>query len=192
MVRVEVGNEPVFDTLKAHWNSLPEEGSNKAQLILAELDTFLPIYNAITVGIKPDNDHVSDACWEIVERMHRYDIPAGTFAYLLVLLKESWSGTLSNSEQIEVVNCLKLIESYVIRKAIMKNDGSVKNVFNTLWPVVGTDSELLAHQLHDKNRPFHTDDEIRVALTTPSIIFIRSEKELVSSCMSGNVPNQET
>ena len=39
--------------------------------------------------------------WEIVERMHRYDIPAGTFAYLLVLLKERGVERYGNSEQIE-------------------------------------------------------------------------------------------
>ena len=143
---------------------MTEEGEILVSKILDDLEVFLPVYNAIAAGEKPANTPVDSTVWALVERMHRYDIQAGTYVYLFKLVNHAFNE--ADAEEVpNIVRCLGMVESYIIRKACMKDDGSVKNVFNSIWSLVRTDPELLIHQLHDTSRPFYEDSQVVESLT---------------------------
>ncbi len=160
----------VFKTLQKHWDSMTEEGEILATRILDDLEVFLPVYNAIAAGEKPANTAVDSQIWALVERMHRYEIQAGTYVYLFNLVNHAFNE--ANAEEVpNIVRCLEMVESYIIRKACLKDDGSVKNVFNSIWSLVRTDPELLVYQLHDTSRPFYEDSKVVESLTEEGFNF---------------------
>ncbi|MGC6448787.1 MAG: DUF262 domain-containing protein [Rubripirellula sp.] len=146
----------IFETLKRVWQT-DSITSKLPEIILEDLRTYMPIYNAITEGedYKPLSKH--KAIWDMLTRLREIEVPKATYAYLFLLLKHATEQPLdaNNSKK-----CLELIESYVMRRALMNDDSSVKNVFNNAWKIAGSNPKLLAYVLDDKSRPFPTDDEI--------------------------------
>jgi len=173
----------LFDGLKIYWSKMPfKNTTEKARNILNDIKRYVPIYNAVTYGIKPNGLSIKSDLWGKISRIHQYGIQSGAHSYLYQLILEGLE-TQDKDKLKNICDCLDLVESYTLRRAFCKDDGSVKNVFNPAWDIVRSDPQLLNYQLDDLSRPFYTDEQVIDSLTKGAGLNFYSLKDRALFCL---------
>jgi len=171
---VTANPKKVFSVLRAYWENIKGNPTSKAKKILENLNRYVSVYNAITYGTRPSNISHTSSLWLKIARISEYDIQRSAYGYLFHLL--DWAFTHDGEDIEKICQCLDLVESYVMRRALCSDDGSIKNVFNPAWRVANFDPILLQYQLDDNSRPFYDDDTLVSSMTSDDSNFYRLGK----------------
>ncbi|MEO7993715.1 MAG: DUF262 domain-containing protein, partial [bacterium] len=108
IMKSSITKSTLMSALKHRWvDKLPEE-------IIADLETYVAEFNALTSDDKSDRDYFSDSNTvnEQLHRLHRMPVPTVTFPYLLRLLHGFKEETLTEQA---TVDSMLLLESFLVR-----------------------------------------------------------------------------
>lgn len=155
----KVTKAKVFSMLTKSWNERfkDSEVSPETQLkeIMSELKRHVVSYNAIARG---DTGKLDEEIVTYVQRLVDLNCPSSVYPYVMQLLTEFSVG---NVQVVEVQNCLQIIESFLVRRALcgMEPTG-LHAIFKGMWDVAGANPALLRTSITSTTIKFPTDDQM--------------------------------
>ena len=168
----------MYNQLRNYWK---QKKATSAAMI-EELRQMAPVYIALCSEFpekeilprsetgEKDPVRKSSGIWKSLVRLRRYQPPTTTFPYLMELLQYYRE---SENDESEVIRCLDVLESYLIRRNIssLQNAGFT-NFFRGIWSACEgkPDSEALLRKLKNTSGYEFPDDEmIKRELTTANL-----------------------
>lgn len=154
----------IFGELRDYWTSIEGKGINSeaAELILDDLDKWLPPYFALVIGRKPDG--IGKLFWEQLLELNRMGINVVAYPYLMKLIYENIRDGKAHTD----ANCAhicRLIESFIVRRALVGHEPSgLHAIFKVLWKKAKSDPIKVRKNLESSTIKFPLDEEVKQAV----------------------------
>lgn len=153
----------VFSMLTKRWNDLfkgtdvlPEQ---QLKTIMEGLKSHIVSYNAIA---HRETGHLDEDVSEFVHRLCDLNRPSSVYPYVMQLLT---AHSLGEVETPEVQECLRIIESFLVRRALRGIEPTgLHAIFKGMWDVTGADPVKVRRAIESKTVVFPNDEQIAEAI----------------------------
>jgi uncharacterized protein with ParB-like and HNH nuclease domain len=158
-----ITNADLFRGLRKMWDS-----NDQPAQIIKTLELYVEPYIALCQGIFPE--YYSKEVKEKVGKLYESNSPTSIYPFVLKLLKEY---ELKNVSEIETLECLEVIESFLIRRAIVGIEPTgLLTMFKSMWSVLDgkLNRENIKNFIDKRSTTEWPDDErLRNAIHTRNI-----------------------
>lgn len=153
----------VFAMLSKRWNTqfkdaelTPEQQLKK---IMEGLKSHVVSYNAIARG---ETSQLDADVVKYVQRLNDLNRPSSVYPYVMQLLTDH---SLGKVETPQVEECLRIIESFLVRRAFRGIEPTgLHAIFKGMWEVAGADPAAVRRAIVSKTIVYPSDDQVREAI----------------------------
>lgn len=127
----------LYRVLKQKWSG------KSADEIITLLERHIPSYRALVFGLEAVDSSIfeDEQLRKRIDRLYRLKIPTSMYSYLFNLL----TSTTENSDIREVVRCLDIIESILVRRSFMDIEPTgIHGLFKGMWQTCGNKPDAQA------------------------------------------------